>query len=134
MESRRVMLDTSAYSAFMRGKAWVKERLHEADEIVLNPAVIGEILAGFRRGSRTRHNRALLAQFLDSPRVRVEAIDDETAERYAVILDDLRNRGIAVPTNDLWIAATAMQHGLLLLTTDRHFARVPQVIALFPPA
>jgi predicted nucleic acid-binding protein len=126
------MLDTSAYSAFMSGEPWVKERLQEADEIVLNPAVVGELLAGFRRGSRERRNRDLLGQFLDSPRVSVAPIDGETAERYAVILDGLRHRGTPVPTNDLWIAATAMQHGLLLLTADRHFARIPQVIAHFP--
>jgi len=28
---------------------------------------------------------------------------------------------------DLWIAASAMQHGLILVTTDTHFEKVPQI-------
>jgi len=29
-----------------------------------------------------------------------------------------------IPTNDIWIAATAFQHGLPLYTTVNHFSRV----------
>jgi predicted nucleic acid-binding protein len=61
------------------------------------------------------------------------SVDDETAVRYAVILDSLRSAGTPVPTNDLWIAASAMQHGLVVLTTDAHFQKVSQVIILYHP-
>lgn len=54
--------------------------------------------------------------------------DAETSERYAVILDSLREAGTPIPTNDVWIAASAMQHGLRLLTTDAHYRNVAQVI------
>ena len=57
------------------------------------------------------------------------AIDQETAERYAVILDSLRRAGAPIPTNDVWIAAGAMQWGSLLLTTDPHFRAVTQIVA-----
>jgi len=33
-----------------------------------------------------------------------------------------------IPTNDIWIAASAMQHGLRLLTTDAHYQKIDQVI------
>ena len=55
-------------------------------------------------------------------------LDEETAERYAVIAAYLQSQGTPIPTNDLWIAATAMQYGLKLLTTDTHYQRVPQII------
>jgi len=58
-------------------------------------------------------------------------LDQETAARYAAILNTLRNAGTPIPTNDIWIAATAMQHGLRLLTTDAHYVKVPQVIVDF---
>jgi predicted nucleic acid-binding protein len=55
-------------------------------------------------------------------------VDAETAERYAVILNSLWKAGTPIPTNDIWIAATAMQHGLHLLTTDGHYQEVSQII------
>lgn len=123
----RVLLDTSAYSAFMRGDEAEVQSIREAREIRLTPVVLGELLAGFRRGTRRKENEALLVRFLASPRVRVLALDEETADRYAIILNALRAAGTPVPTNDLWIAASAMQHGLKVLTTDAHFGKIPQV-------
>ena len=124
----RVMLDTSAYSAFMRGHGEIHRILQSAAEIYLCPIILGELLAGFTKGSHRRKNEGELEQFLSSPRVTLVDIDQGTAERYAVILDSLWKAGTPIPTNDLWIAASAMQHGLRLLTTDAHFQKVPQVI------
>jgi tRNA(fMet)-specific endonuclease VapC len=123
------LLDTSAYSAFMRGHLELKSALQRVDRIVLTPVVLGELGSGFRAGARRRKNEAELRRFLASPRVDVVPIDAETAERYAVILHALRLAGTPIPTNDIWIAASAMQHGLRLLTTDVHYDRIPQIIA-----
>ena len=128
MEKIKVMLDTSAYSAYLRGNECVKRAIQEADEIYLNPIVLGELAAGFAHGKRERKNREILAEFLASPRVQVVPVDEETSERYAAILGYLWEKGLPIPTNDLWIAATAMQYGLKLVTTDEHFRRVPQII------
>jgi predicted nucleic acid-binding protein len=54
-------------------------------------------------------------------------VTEDTAQRYALILNDLRRSRAIIPTNDIWIAATAMEHGLRLLTTDSHYERVRQV-------
>jgi predicted nucleic acid-binding protein len=130
----RVCLDTSAYSAFMRGHEGVVDCLQRADEIALTTIVLGELLAGFRRGGRSAANRAELARFRASSRVITLTLDEETALRYAEILTFLRQAGTPIPTNDLWIAASAMQHGLHVVTTDSHFAKVPQVMTeLFEP-
>lgn len=128
MEKNKVMLDTSAYSAFLRGNAEVHQALQAAEEIYLNPVVLGELSAGFARGGREKKNKDILREFLASPRVRIAVIDEETAERYAAILTYLWSKGKPIPTNDLWIASTAMQHGLKLITTDGHYRDVPQII------
>ena len=122
------LLDTSAYSAFLRGHEELKLALQRADRIVLTPIVLGELGAGFRAGARHKKNEAELRQFLSSPRVDVVTVDTETAERYAVILHALRQARTPIPTNDIWIAASAMQHGLRVLTTDVHYTRIPQII------
>jgi tRNA(fMet)-specific endonuclease VapC len=124
----RIMLDTSAYSAFMRGHPDLHLALQEAEDIYLCPIVLGELLAGFSRGKHRKKNENELAQFLASSRVGLVPLDEGTAERYAVILNSLWSAGTPIPTNDLWIAASAMQHGLRLVTTDAHFQKVGQVI------
>lgn len=124
------MLDTSAVSAFFQGHEAIGRYVGLADELCLNPVVIGELLAGFMLGKREKKNRETLDGFLSSPRLRFIDLDLETSERYATILTYLRQSGSPIPTNDLWIAASAMQHGLKLLTTDRHYLKVPQIISI----
>lgn len=123
----RILLDTSAYSAFFRGHPGALELVRRAHTIALNPVVLGELLAGFRGGKRAGRNRAGLDELLDSPRATVIPIDEETADFYAEVHSALRVAGTPIPTHDVWIAASAMQHGLRLVTGDRHFERVAQV-------
>ena len=103
--------------------------MQEADEISINAIVLGELKAGFLKGRHRERNEKELAEFLASPRARILGLDEETADRYAVILDSLRSAGNPIPTNDVWIAASAMQHGLRVLTTDQHFRKIPQIVA-----
>ncbi len=124
----RVMLDTSAYSALARGNQSVAHVVREADEVWVSVVALGELYAGFHRGTRRPENERILRRFLASPRVAVADVVEDTAVRYAEILAFLRDAGTPVPTNDIWIAAGAMQYGLRLLTTDAHYRRIPQVI------
>lgn len=124
----RVLLDTSGYSALFRNHPGVRRALQECGEILLSPIVLGEIRSGFLGGARLRANERELAEFLSSERVSVLPIDEETSQRYAVILHGLRRAGTPINSNDLWIAASAMQHGLTVITTDKDFERVPQII------
>lgn len=124
----RVLLDTLGYAAFLRGHPEVLLALQHAEEIYVTPVILGELLAGFRRGKSRQKNERELWTFLASPRVRVVEINEETAERYAVILDSLWSAGTPIPTNDIWIASSAMQHGLPVLTLDAHYERVSQVM------
>jgi len=128
---KRLLLDTSAYAAFMRGDGEAVHVLREADEIYVNAIVLGEMLAGFMGGGRQDKNEKELTRFLESPRVNLIDVNESTAERYAVIFTTLREAGTPIPTNDLWIAASAMQYGLRLLTLDSHFTRVPQILTHF---
>lgn len=123
-----LFVDTSAYSALLRGDERVRDALRGARLIRVNPVVIGELMAGFLRGRWRRKNEAELTLFLRSPRVAVLPIDAQTAERYALIVASLRRRGRPIPTNDLWIASSAAQHGLRLLTLDAHFLAVEQIL------
>ena len=118
---KRIAIDTNVYAAFKRGDPDVVKLLRGAEFIAVSSIVMGELLAGFRCGKRTEKNRQELEQFLTSPRVHLAGVDEETAEFYAVIFEQLRRKGQPIPTNDLWIAASAVQLGLGLATMDAHF-------------
>jgi len=124
----RLLLDTSAYSALLRGHEEIQKHIRRAEEIYINPIVLGELRAGFDKGRQGRKNEGYLQRFISSSRVTILSIDAETSERYAFILNALWEAGTPVPTNDIWIAASAMQHGLAVLTTDSHFLKISQVI------
>jgi tRNA(fMet)-specific endonuclease VapC len=124
----RLLLDTSAYAAFFRDHAGVKAEVQEASELFLSPIVLGELRSGFLKGARRAENEKELREFLASPRCSVPVIDDETSHRYAAIHDYLRRKGTPVSPNDLWIAASAAQHGLTVVTLDGDFDLIPQVL------
>ena len=123
-----VALDTNAYSDFMRGDAARVEIVRAADSISMPLIVLAEIRAGLAAGSQESANAANLQRFLSSPRLSVMSPDDLTTHHYAQLYLQLRNRGAFIPTDDLWIASLAVQHSLVLCTSDRHFRRLPQVV------
>ncbi len=122
---RRLLIDTNIYSHALRGDKDVVEILRRADEIGISVVSIGELLAGFKGGGKEQRNREELGAFLDSPRVVVYPVGEDTSEFYAEILHNLRRMGRPVPTNDIWIAASAFQNGLMLFTKDEHFKNIP---------
>ena len=125
---RRILIDTNAYAAFKRGDTRTLDILRRAPEIAMSATVLGELLAGFSSGGHAARNRRELAEFLASPRVRQLTVDAETAEHYAVLFTGLRKKGRPVPTNDLWIAASAMQHGYAVFSFDKHFTEMDNLI------
>ncbi|GMV04005.1 MAG: hypothetical protein AMXMBFR53_02860 [Gemmatimonadota bacterium] len=123
----RYCLDTSAYSHFRRGEPRVVEILDQAEWIGVPAVVLGELRTGFLLGGFRERNEAELRTFLGNPVVRVLPIDDEAGRHYAEIVADLRREGTPLPTNDIWIAATAARAGALVLTFDAHFAQIGRV-------
>lgn len=121
---RPILIDTNAYAAFMLGDMAAVEIIAHAERILLNSIVLGELLGGFAAGTREARNRAELARFLDSPRVEVVPMTSQTADSYALVYASLRRKGQPIPSNDLWIAASALEHGAALLTRDAHFGRI----------
>jgi len=122
---KKIILDTNAYSALVSGDQKVLEVVERANQVMMSPICIGELLAGFVKGSKESTNRSLLSDFLKKPTVQITSISGETAEWYANIYSDLKKNGTPIPINDVWIAAQAMETGTMLITYDHHFQLVP---------
>lgn len=125
---KRIIIDTNFYAAFKRNEAEAVNLIKSAEYIGVNSVILGELLAGFRCGNRERENRTELDQFLDSARVHIVVVDDETSEFYAQVFSELRQKGRPIPSNDLWLAASTLQHGLALATYDDHFGYISSLL------
>lgn len=119
-----LLLDTSAYSRMVRGHPATVSRIKQAERVLFSVIVEGELRSGFRRGSRYDANAETLEQFLHERFVTVLDITRRTAHRYGLIMAALRRTGTPIPTNDVWLAAQAMETGAQLLSGDGHFAHV----------
>ena len=123
----RIAVDTNRYVDFARGLPDVVKWLRAADRIFMPIIVLGELRAGFLGGSRVPENEANLVRFLNSPRVDVLLVDEDTTHHYARLFHQLRRQGTPIPTNDVWIAALVVQHQLYLFARDGHFDHLPQI-------
>ena len=130
----RILLDSNAYSQWKRGNCRVAELVRSSTEILVPIVVIGELLYGFRHGSRLKENIRDLHAFLDDRHVAIVSMNFTTADRYARIAAELRAKGRPIPTNDIWIAAHTMETGADLVSSDQHFEAVDGLKWLHVPA
>ena len=124
----RYLVDSSAYSLAQKGTEEAMRCFSEADLLVVTPVVLGELRFGFSAGTKVNENKRLLAEFLQSDRAQIVPITEETSHHYAAIRNSLRAAGTPISPNDVWISASAMQHGLTVLTADRDFKKVSQIL------
>ena len=123
----RVALDTNRLIDLLQGDAALAERLGACEEVWIPVVVLAEIKAGFYGGTQSHRNENLLRRVLAKTTVDVLLPSRQTAEHYARLFVQLKRAGTPIPDNDLWIAALALEHDLLLITRDQHFQNIPQL-------
>jgi tRNA(fMet)-specific endonuclease VapC len=93
-------------------------------QLFITFTIAGELAAGPRIVDRSRWEQ-LLAPF------EILSCSPEVSWRYGRLHRYLKENGLLIAANDLWIAATALAHDLPLVTRNsRHFARVPDLSVL----
>lgn len=128
MTNAKLLLDTSAYSGFNRGDRRLKDYFRPDYEMLVPLITIGELRAGFALGTKKEENEALLQKLLDSSSVSTVTISDKTTKLFAAIYQRLKLACTPINTNDMWIAALALEHDCLLVTLDSDFNRVPDLL------
>lgn len=124
----RLLLDTSVVVDLFAGDAAVQRVLAYANEVFVPSVVLGELFYGARRSARPEQNLTQVDAFAAASTVLT--CDAETARRYGEIKNRLRTKGRPLPENDIWVAAVALQHDLLLVARDAHFHEVEDVSLL----
>jgi tRNA(fMet)-specific endonuclease VapC len=120
--SGRYLLDTNIVIALFANDTAVKDNLTTADEVFVSSMAIGELCFGARKSARVEENLQRIDEFVANNVVL--GCDAETARRYGEVKNALRVKGHPIPENDIWIAAIALRHDLILTTRDTHFGEI----------
>jgi predicted nucleic acid-binding protein len=128
----KVLLDTNVYADLRRGDPAVADLVRRAERVLMSAVVVGELLYGFRHGGRFEWDHQRLQKFLDLPEVEFLPVTYATADRFGRIFAALRHAGRPIPSNDIWIAAHALESGADLLSFDRHFDAVEGLVWVRP--
>jgi tRNA(fMet)-specific endonuclease VapC len=105
----------------------VVDAFEQAVLVVVPFIVLAEIRDGAQSIKRGDAQVRILGELLQQPGVRVVHSSDSTTHHYAALYARLRKAGTPIPTNDLWIAALAIEHELVLYSRDAHFDLIPSI-------
>ncbi len=124
MSASKILLDTSAFTHLRGGDARVADAVAAARLVHLSAVTLGELEAGALIGKRAAENRAALIDFLSAPFVAVLPVTADVSRVYGRVFAALRKARTPIGSNDIWIAATAIDAGAHVLTFDQDFARI----------
>lgn len=114
------LLDSSVLIPSLRGDATMVARINSVPQTYVSSIVLGELYFG-AYGSPTRPAAAQADVENVERTIKVLISDATTARIYGRIKQELKRKGLSMPDNDLWIAATAIQYDVTLATRDAHF-------------
>ena len=121
------LVDTDICSAHLKGVDSVSNRfLQYAGELYVSTVTLGELYTWASRGkSPLGHLQGLIILLSD---MTILDVDHDVAQKFGEIRAQLLDQGRPVPGMDLLIAATALVHGLTLVTHNvRHFVNMPEL-------
>lgn len=127
--SQQILMDATSYNAYKQGEAKAVQIIKQALVIHIAPMTTGCLITQFREEAEQNGPLAFdklldLNIFLDAAQVKQLVIDRKTGKHFGEILYGLRDNNEPLPINDLWTAALALQHDLLLVTKQPHFAAI----------
>ncbi len=116
------LLDTNAVVALLNEEDNMVNLIQNVENLYISATIAGELYFGAEKSARKEENIARIESFVQT--YPVIKCDLETARLYGEIQKQLRDIGCPIPQNDMWIAATALQHDLILVTKDKHFDHI----------
>jgi len=127
-----LLLDANAIISLFDGSDPELERaLCSAEELVLPVIAYAEVVTGTEAETkRAKMTRAALSKLMAMPNTRLLPVSEATVRHYSRTFNLLKKNGTPIPTNDIWIAAAAMEVGGVLFTRDRHYLRIPMFDAI----
>lgn len=117
----KYLLDTVIVAGYFNGDPAIQRHLTGVT-IYVASTTIGELYFGAYKSQRVAQNIQNIREFIRI--TRVLPCTEFTGDWYGQIKAELQAKGRPIPENDIWIAAAAMEHGLILATRDAHFQAI----------
>jgi predicted nucleic acid-binding protein len=126
------LLDTNHWSQLQRNHPTIVAHIQSLpDEAQLYMPVVAqaELLAGVALAASEQRKKQLqtLYEQVVTRTTHILPITSSVTQHYATIFVTLRRKGTPIPTNDIWIAAIAKTHNLILVSDDVHFQHVEEL-------
>lgn len=126
MSGKGYLFDTNIVIALFAGESAIIEKIKNHTGTIQIPSiVVGELFYGAEQSTKKESNRKRIEEFARA--VLIAECNLDTARQYAIIKSQLKSQGTPIPENDLWIAALAKQHGMILVTRDKHFLNIDRL-------
>jgi predicted nucleic acid-binding protein len=93
----------------------------------VSAVTLGELRLGVLRAGNPEAASRRLSTYQLAQRLEALTVDEAVSEAWALLISRLRAAGRGVPINDSWIAATAIAHGVPIVTQDSDYAAMPDV-------
>ncbi len=122
------LVDTDWVIEYLKGReapTRLLSSLIDRDVLAISVVTFGEVYEGLVARPTDRGPAVIFAEFLRG--VTILDIDIDTAELYARLRRTLRAAGTPLPDNDVWNAAVAELNDLTVITSDRHYAHIPNL-------
>ena len=127
MSGKNYLIDTNIVIGLFASEPSIIERIKSQSGIISVPSiVIGELFYGAEQSSKKESNRKRIEEFAQTSLI--TDCDLDTARHYALVKSYLKSKGTPIPENDIWIAALAKQHRLTLVTRDKHFINIHELL------
>lgn len=120
--SHSYLLDSSVLILLLRQDPKIVQYVTDATATYMSTIALGELFYGAEHSSQVIKGLTEVRQLAN--RIATLMVDYAAASIYGRLKHEQRMKGLMIPDNDLWIAATAMQYSLTLARRDLHFNRV----------
>lgn len=125
MAGSNYLLDTVIVAAYFNGEPVIRQKLKDTT-VYVSSITIGELYFGAYLSQQVANNVQQIKDFIAINTVL--QCDATTGNHYGQVKQRLRAKGRPIPENDIWIAATALQYGLTVVTRDGHFNEVEDLL------
>ena len=125
MTPRRALADTSIFVGLEATRFDISRF---ADfEWGVSAVTLGELRLGVLQAQNPEAASRRLSTYQLAQRFEALTVDEPVSEAWALLISRLRAAGRRAPINDSWIAATAINHGVPIVTQDSDYDAMPGV-------
>lgn len=122
------LMDTNVIVRVLNGDRELINELSKISSLCTCTVVLGELMYGAAKSAHVVQNKQNAKSFCS--RYPLLGVSNIVAEFYGEIKKDLLSHGNVMPENDMWIAATALANDMTVITQDKHFEHIQNLMVI----